>query len=173
MTDTATVTILFTDVVGSTKLRTSKGDESAHRILEAHSELVRRQIEKHSGQEVKTTGDSFMVSFESAQKGIDCAVAVQHAVEEYNRANPDTQLEVRIGLNTGEAIREKGDLFGAAVDAAARIMSKAAGGQILVSGAVRSVLGEEKDIMFTDRGPFWLKGFPQRWRLYEVLWQEG
>ncbi|UCD58880.1 MAG: AAA family ATPase, partial [Candidatus Hydrogenedentota bacterium] len=172
MPDTATVTVLFTDVVGSTQLRTSRGDESAHRILQAHEELVRREIEKSSGQEVKTIGDSFMVAFGSARGAVDCAVAVQHEVEEYNRNNPDQLLEVRIGLNTGEAIREKSDLYGAAVDAAARIMSKAAGGQILVSGAVRSVVGEEKDIMFTDRGPFWLKGFPERWRLYEVLWQE-
>jgi len=65
-------------------------------------------------------------------------------------------------MNTGEAIEKDGDLFGSAVDAAARIMSKAAGGQILVSGSVRSVVGEEKSVAFMDRGPFWLKGFPER-----------
>ncbi len=172
MSTTSTVTVLFTDVVGSTQLRTTRGDEPAHRILQAHEELVRREIELCSGQEVKTIGDSFMVAFASARSAVDCAVAVQRAVEEHNKSNTDDQVQVRIGLNTGEAIREKGDLFGAAVDAAARIMSKAAGAQILVSGAVRSVVGEGKDITFIDRGPFWLKGFPERWRLYEVLWQE-
>jgi class 3 adenylate cyclase/tetratricopeptide (TPR) repeat protein len=172
MTSTATVTILFTDVVGSVELRTSRGDESAHRILEAHSELVRQQIEEHSGQEVKTIGDSFMVSFESAQKGVDCAVAVQQALKEHNTAHPEEKVEVRIGLNTGKAIRQKGDLFGTTVDAASRVMSKAAGGQIFVPEAVRSAISEIKDISIVDRGLFWLKGFPDRWRLYEVLWGE-
>jgi hypothetical protein len=77
-----------------------------------------------------------------------------------------------MGMNTGEAIQEEGDLFGAAVDAAARVMSKAAGGQILISETVRNIIGSAQDISLIDRGPFWLKGFPERWRLYEVLWQE-
>jgi class 3 adenylate cyclase/tetratricopeptide (TPR) repeat protein len=172
MTSTATVTILFTDVVGSVELRSRRGDESAHKLMEAHFELVRRQIEHHSGQEVKTLGDGFMVAFVSARGAVNCAVAVQQALADHNRNNPDEQVHVRIGLNTGEAIEKEGDLFGSAVDAASRIMSKAAAGQILVSESARSVIGSTQDIRLLDRGPFWLKGFPERWRLFEVLWRE-
>jgi predicted ATPase/class 3 adenylate cyclase len=173
MTSTATVTILFTDVVGSSELRTSRGDESAHKMMEAHFELVRQQIEHHSGQEVKTLGDGFMVAFSSARSAVDCAVAVQRALAEHNLKATEEQVHVRIGMNTGEAIEKEGDLFGSAVDAAARVMSKAAGGQILISDNTRDAIGVGKDVAILDRGPFWLKGFPERWRLYEVLWQEG
>src|SRR3990172_5659605 len=172
MTSTATLTILFTDVVGSTSLRTGRGDAAAQEIMRAHDELVRRQVEEHSGQEVKTIGDSFMVAFASARKAVDCAIAVQRALEEHNREHPDEEVQLRIGLNTGEAIRQGNDLFGAAVDAANRIESKATGGQVLVSETVRAVIGAAKDINFADRGRFRLKGFPERWHLYEVVWQK-
>jgi len=167
-----TVTVLFTDVVGSTSMRTGRGDAAAQEIIHAHFDLVRHQIEQHSGQEVKTIGDSFMVAFASARKAVECAIAVQRALEQHNRQHPDQQVQVRIGLNTGEAIREEGDLFGSAVDAAARIMAKATGGQILLSETVRGVLGRAKDVELVDRGRFRLKGFPERWRLYEVVWPE-
>jgi class 3 adenylate cyclase len=167
-----TVTILFTDVVGSTELRTGRGDREAHEILRTHDELVRRQIEEHSGQEVKTIGDSFMVAFGSARRAIECAVGLQQALEEHRRAHPLEDVEVRIGLNTGEVIREQADLFGAAVDAAARIAAKARGGQILVPETLKMILGPAKDIELVDRGRFRLKGFPERWRLFEVAWRE-
>jgi tetratricopeptide (TPR) repeat protein len=113
-----------------------------------------------------------MVAFGSARSAVDCAVAVQRALAQHNHENSADQVHVRMGMNTGEAIREEGDLFGSAVDAASRIMSKAAGGQILVSESVRSVIGSPPDINLIDRGPFWLKGFPERWRLHEVIWHE-
>jgi class 3 adenylate cyclase/tetratricopeptide (TPR) repeat protein len=172
MPDTATVTVLFTDVIGSVELRTSRGDESAHKMMEAHFELVRQQIEHHSGQEVKTLGDGFMVAFTSARSAVDCAVAVQQALTAHNLKATEEQVHVRIGLNTGEAIEKEGDLFGSTVDAAARVMSKAAGGQILIPENTRDAIGTAEDVALLDRGPFWLKGFPERWRLYEVLWHE-
>src|SRR3989304_2519569 len=141
MASTATVTVLFTAVVGSIGMRTSRGDAAAQEIMHAHDELVRQQIEQHSGQEVKTLGDSFMVAFASARKAVECAVAVQRTLEEHNRRSPSQQVQVRIGLNTGEVVQEGDDLFGAAVDAAKRIESKAKGGQVLVSEAVRAVIG--------------------------------
>ena len=96
-----TVTVLFTDVVGSTSMRTGRGDAAAQEIIHAHFDLVRQQIEQHSGQEVKTIGDSFMVAFASARKAVECALAVQRALEEHNHQHPDQQVQVRIGLNTG------------------------------------------------------------------------
>ena len=133
-----TVTVLFTDVEGSTDLTTRRGDEAAREILRAHEELVRQQVQEHGGHEVKAIGDGFMVAFASARKAVACAVGIQRALEEHNRGQPsDEQVRVRIGLNTGEVVREEDDLFGEAVNAAARIAAKAKGGQILVSEAVQ------------------------------------
>jgi class 3 adenylate cyclase/tetratricopeptide (TPR) repeat protein len=167
-----TVTVLFTDVEGSTDLTTRRGDEAAQEILRAQRELVRQQVEQHCGHEVKSLGDGFMVAFASARKAVACAVGIQWALEQHNRQHPDQQVQVRIGLNTGEAIQEEADLFGEAVNAAARIAAKAKGGQILVSETVRGVMGRAKDIELVDRGRFRLKGFPERWRLFEVVWQD-
>ena len=168
-----TITILFTDVEGSTDLVTRRGDEAAQAILRPQRELVRRQVEQHSGHEVKSLGDGFMVAFASARRAVACAVGIQRALEQHNRQHPDQQVRVRIGLNTGEAIQEEADLFGEAVNAAARIAAKAKGGQVLLSEAVRAVLGRARDVELVDCGRFRLKGFPERWRLYEVVWQEA
>jgi len=167
-----TVTVLFTDVEGSTDLTTRRGDEAAQAILRTQRELVRQQVEQHCGHEVKSLGDGFMVAFASARKAVACAVGIQRALEQHNRQHPDQQVQVRIGLNTGEAIQEEADLFGEAVNAAARIAAKAKGGHILVSETVRGVMGRAKDVELVDRGRFRLKGFPERWRLFEVVWHE-
>ena len=168
-----TVTVLFTDVEGSTALTTRRGDEAAQEILRIQRDLVRREVKRHSGREVKSLGDGFMVAFASARRAVACAVGIQRALEQHNRQQPpDQQVRVRIGLNTGEVIQEEADLFGEAVNAAARIASKAKGGQILVSEAVRVIMGRAKDVELVDRGRFRLKGFPERWRLFEVVWHE-
>jgi class 3 adenylate cyclase/tetratricopeptide (TPR) repeat protein len=168
-----TVTVLFTDVEGSTDLTTRQGDEVAREILRAQRELVREQVEMHSGHEVKSLGDGFMVAFASARKAVACAVGIQRALEKHNRRQPpDQQVRVRIGLNTGEVIQEEADLFGEAVNVAARIAAKAKGGEILASDAVKAVMGRAKDAELVDRGRFRLKGLPARWRLFEVVWQE-
>jgi class 3 adenylate cyclase/tetratricopeptide (TPR) repeat protein len=171
MTETTTVTVLFTDVVGSTRLRQHQGETAAHKIMNEHNEIVRRQIGQHAGQEVKTAGDSFMVAFDSARKAVECAVSVQRALHDYNGLHPTRPVKVRIGLHTGEAIRAGNDLFGTSVDAAARIMAKADGEQILVSDVLKSILGAAKDLGFKDHKRVQLKGFPERWRLWEVTWR--
>ncbi|MCH8814540.1 MAG: AAA family ATPase [Chloroflexi bacterium] len=168
-----TVTILFTDVVGSTDLTTSRGDEAAQEIMRAQRDLTRQQVEEHNGHEIKGLGDGSMVAFTSARQAVACAVGIQRALEEHNSQQPiDEQVLVRIGLNTGEVIHEEEDLFGEAVIAAARIAAKAKGRQILVSDMVKGLLGRAKDVNLVDRGRFRLKGFPERWRLFEVVWQE-
>jgi class 3 adenylate cyclase len=162
---------MFTDVVGSTQLRTGRGEGPAHRDLQKHSDLVRQQVEAHGGRVAKTSGDDFMVAFDSARRAVECAVSIQRALAEQNRRHPDQAVHIRIGINTGEAMVEGEDLFGAAVNAAKRIESKAVGDQILVSEIVRGVVGAFRDVEFVDRGRVRLKGFPERWRLYEVPWQ--
>src|SRR5919106_3741921 len=166
-----TSTILFTDVEGSTQLRTRRGDQLTDEILQAHEAIVRRQVQACGGREAAFLGDGFILTFPSALDGLHCARGIQRALAEHNRADPDRQVRVRIGLHHGETTERDGTLYGQAVHAAARIMSEAAGGQILASELVRE-LGDEAAIGFTDRGLFWLKGFPERWRLYEVGWGE-
>src|SRR5439155_17444203 len=112
-------------------------------------------------------------TFVSPRSAVASAIGMQRALAEGNRTKPsEQQLQLRVGLNAGVAIREDGDLFGSTVDAAARICAKAVGGQILASETVRGILGATKDVQFVDRGRFRLKGFPERWRLVEVVWQE-
>lgn len=171
MTETTTATILFTDVVGSVGLRQQRGEKAAHAIMSAHEQIVRQQIAEHTGQEIKTTGDSFMVSFDSARKAVECAIGIQRGFAAYNRSHPAQPVKVRIGLHTGEAIRSGQDLLGGSVDAAARIMARAEGEQILVSDILKAVLGAAKDLVFKDYKRVRLKGFDERWRLWEVAWQ--
>jgi class 3 adenylate cyclase/tetratricopeptide (TPR) repeat protein len=166
-----TVTVLFTDVEGSTELAARAGDAAARDLLRATEELARTQVEAHDGHEVKGLGDGLMVAFTSARRAVQCAVEMQRSFEERNLARPDEAVRLRIGLNTGEVIREQADLFGSTVNAAARIESRAEAGQILASESLRGVLGAGSDIEFVDRGQFRLKGFAERWQLYEVPWR--
>src|SRR5438445_659629 len=171
-----TLTLLFTDVEGSTDLTTRLGDEAAQRILRSHRQLVQRQVEQFGGQQIKGTGDGSMVAFSSARRAVECAIAIQRAVRTRNEGYPHEAIPVRIGINSGEVIREegpdgRGDLFGATVTAAARIAAKASGDEILVAETVKGLLGAVKDLQFADRGRFRLKGFADRWHLYQVLWE--
>src|SRR5438093_7467995 len=167
------VTVLFTDIVGSAALKTSQGDAAAQEIVRGHFDLLRQELESHGGREIKTLGDGLMATFVSPRSALASAIGMQRALADGNRARPpEQQLQLRVGLNAGEAIREDGDLFGSTVDAAARICAKAAGGQILASETVRGIVGAAKDLQFRDRGRFRLKGFPERWRLLEVAWQQ-
>lgn len=171
VTETTTTTVLFTDVVGSVGLRQQHGEKVGHTIMAAHEKLVREQIAQHAGQEIKTTGDSFMIAFDSARKAVECAIGIQRSLSSYNRSHPTQRILVRIGLHTGEAIRSGQDLLGGCVDAAARIMARAEGEQILVSDILKAVLGAAKDLSFKDHKRVRLKGFNERWRLWEVQWQ--
>ena len=163
------LTILFSDVEGSTDLRTERGDAAAHRILRAHEEVVRRCVADHDGKEIKALGDGFMVAFTSIRSALDCAVSIQRELEERNVESPGEELRVRIGVNFGEVTVEGDDLYGQAVNAAARIAGKARGGEILVSDIVRQLVGSGPEITFADRGRMRLKGFPDRWHLYGVV----
>lgn len=167
-------TILFTDVEGSTQLRGRFGDRAADEILGLHERIVRGHIQEHGGEEVAFLGDGFMASFPSPEDGVRCAVGIQRTLEEHSRTHPDRPVRIRIGLHHGAVAEREGTLYGQAVHAAARVMSEAAGAQIFVSPAVREGCGTTPDLAFVDRGLFWLKGFPDRWRLHEVeWWDEG
>jgi class 3 adenylate cyclase/pimeloyl-ACP methyl ester carboxylesterase len=164
-------TILFTDVEGSTALTQRLGDARAQEVLRAHNTVVRDALKAHHGSEIKHTGDGIMASFASASGALECAIAIQRALAEHNKSNPDTPIRVRIGLNAGEPVAEEEDLFGTAVQLAARIAAKAEGEEILVSDTLRGLVAG-KGFLFADRGDVALRGFEDPVRLYEVRWRE-
>ena len=172
-------TILFTDIEGSTAMTQRLGDAKAREVLREHERITREALKAHGGSEVKTMGDGFMASFGSAVKALECAIAIQEAIAEWNTgvgARHASPLRVRIGLNAGEPIAEddpdgRGDLFGTAVIRAARIAALAQGGEIMVANVVRE-LAEGKGFMFGDRGEVALRGFDDPVRLFEVRWRE-
>jgi class 3 adenylate cyclase/pimeloyl-ACP methyl ester carboxylesterase len=163
-------TILFTDVEGSTALTERVGDAKAREVLRAHERIVREALRAHGGAEVKAMGDGFMASFASATRALECAIAMQRAFAAHNETAGEP-IRVRIGLNAGEPIAEERDLFGTAVNMAARIAAEAEGGEILASDVVRQLVAG-KGFLFSDRGEVELRGFEEAVRLYEVRWQE-
>jgi len=163
-------TVLFTDVEGSTALTQRLGDAKARAVLREHERIVREALRAHGGAEVKALGDGFMASFSSATGALECAIAMQRAFAAHNEA-AEEPIRVRIGLNAGEPIAEAEDLFGTAVNLAARIAAKAEGGEILASDVVRQLVAG-KGFLFADRGEVALRGFEEPMRLYEVRWGE-
>ncbi len=167
-----TITILFTDVEGSTALANLLGEERALEIMRDHNSIVRSCVQRNRGFEVKTQGDGFMVAFASARWGILCAVDIQRSMAEYNRRRSGADVLVRIGVNAGDTLRHEEDFFGVAVNLAARIADRARGGQILVSGLVRGLAGPVHGIIYVPRGRIEARGFAYRFRLYEVQWED-
>jgi class 3 adenylate cyclase/DNA-binding CsgD family transcriptional regulator len=163
-----TVTILFTDIEGSTTLNERLGDQRWLEVLRAHNAIVREQVRAHGGYEVKTEGDGFMVAYPSAGRALESAIAIQRALAAYNQS-AEEPVYVRIGLHTGEPIAEEEDFYGTAVNMAARIGARAAGGQILVSEVVRQLVAG-KEFALTDRGAAVLRGFQDPTRVYEAVW---
>jgi len=164
------VTILFTDIEGSTALTHRLGDERAREVFREHERITRDALARYSGSEVKTMGDGFMASFRSASRALECAIELERAFAAHNDSN-ETPVSVRVGLNAGEPIAEDEDLFGTAVITAARIASQAKGGEILVSNVVRELVAG-RGFMFSDRGETVLRGFEDPVRIYEVRWRE-
>ncbi len=161
------VTILFTDIVGSTTQTQRLGDAAAQDVLRTHNKIIRDALKEHGGSEIKHTGDGIMASFGSARGALECAVAIQRGL-----AKSDAPIPVRIGLNAGEPVAEDADLFGSSVQLASRVCAKAEAGQILVSNVVRE-LAMGKGFLFSDIGGVVLKGFEDPVRLYEVAWRNA
>ncbi len=163
--------ILFTDMEGSTSLTQRLGDTEAQEILRTHNSIIRDALNIHGGTEIKHTGDGIMASFSSAARALGCAVAIQRRMASHNESDAETPIRVRIGLNAGEPVAEDDDLFGSAVQLAARIAAQADAGQVLVSDVVKG-LAAGKSFRFADSGEVALKGFDEPQRLFEVRWRE-
>ena len=168
----APVTILFTDMEGSTSLTQRLGDARAQELVRAHNTVVRDALRARGGAEIKHTGDGIMASFPSASGALECAIDIQRALARHNHEHLDATINVRIGLNVGEPVREHDDLFGQAVQLARRVCDRAAPGQILASNVVRELVAG-KGFLFADQGETALRGFEDPVRLYEVRWAES
>jgi class 3 adenylate cyclase len=168
--ETAFRTILFTDMVGSTRLTQQLGDRSAMELVRLHDRIARGAVERHGGTEVKHTGDGLMASFRSVSAALEAAVAIQRSLADHNRTATHA-LEIRIGVAAGEPVVENDDLFGAAVQLASRLCDRATSGSILVSAAVRD-LAIGKQFAFARRGRLTMKGFDEPVGVFEVAWRE-
>ena len=162
------VTILFTDIVGSTDLLSRTGDEEAQRILRTHHRLLSEAVAEHGGEEVKWMGDGLMVAFPSAADALSCAVAMQQAAQ---RPVAGERLAIRVGLTVGEALRDSADYFGTPVVLAKRLCDRAGGAQILCSEVVAGLLAGRPGFTFAAVGEFELKGLPQPVAAYEVRYE--
>jgi class 3 adenylate cyclase/pimeloyl-ACP methyl ester carboxylesterase len=160
--------ILFSDLEKHTVMMQRLGDEAGRALLREYEIITREALSSYGGSEVKTMGDSFMASFGSATRALECAVAIQKAFADRNAAS-DEPLRVRVGLSAGEPIAEDDDLFGSSVIQAARIADQAKGGEVLLANVVRE-LAAGKGFLFADRGDMALRGFDDPVRLYELKW---
>jgi len=164
-------TVLFTDIVDSTTLTQTLGDEAALAMLRVHDTIVRDALSASGGREVKHTGDGIMASFISAAGAVRCAIDIQRELDKRAQANPERPLKVRVGAAAGEPVEEHNDLFGSTVQLAARLCAHAQPEQILVSSAIAELcIG--KGLSFADLGEVTLKGFGQPVRAHAAAWKQ-
>ncbi len=168
MAGSGLITILFTDLVGSTAMAQELGDNAADDLRRTHFEQLRRAVATTDGTEVKTIGDAMMVSYTSAADAIAGAVAMQQLVDAHN--TDGTRVEMRVGVSAGDATYEDDDWFGTPVVEAARLCSAATGGQILVSDIVRVLAGTRSAHDVVPVGPIEGKGLPIPISACEVRW---
>jgi class 3 adenylate cyclase len=166
-----TVTILFSDMQGSTELNERLGDSRFIELLREHNEIVRDQVRVHHGFEVKSQGDGFMIAFASPRDGVECSIAIQRALAARIDEGTSEPIRVRMGLHTGEAILERDDFFGRNVVLAARIAAQARGGEILVSEPLKELAGPVGDVTFGEPRELGLKGLSGTHTVHPVEWE--
>jgi class 3 adenylate cyclase/pimeloyl-ACP methyl ester carboxylesterase len=158
--DRVLATVLFTDIVDSTRRAAQMGDRDWHALLDAHDAVVRSQLARFRGREVNTSGDGFLATFDGPQRAIRCAMAIRDAVHALG-------IQVRAGLHTGECEVRGDDIGGIGVHIGARVSALAGPNEVLVSSTLRDlVIGS--GLEFEERGAHQLKGVPGEWRLFAV-----
>ncbi|HMJ22480.1 MAG TPA: nickel-binding protein [Terriglobales bacterium] len=164
-------TILFTDIVDSTAMTQSIGDDAAMELLKVHDTIVRDALTAFSGREIKHTGDGIMASFVSSAGAVKCASEIQRELSKHpeKEGAPGPPIKVRIGAAAGEPVEHHDDLFGCTVQLAARLCSHALAGQILVTNAIADLcIG--KGLTFHALGDVSLKGFDRPVQVHAVVW---
>jgi class 3 adenylate cyclase len=159
--DRVLMTILFTDMVRSTEKATRLGDRHWRDLLLKHNELVRRELSRFRGREVKTTGDGFLATFDGPARAIRCAEAIRDLLAPLG-------IDIRAGLHTGECELLENDIGGVAVHIAARVLEKAGTGEIVVTSTVKDLVSGS-GTGFQERGSYAFKGVQGRWRLFKVV----
>jgi class 3 adenylate cyclase len=158
--DRVLATILFTDIVGSTERAATLGDRAWRALLDTHHGIVRQELERHRGREIKTVGDGFLATFDGPARAIRCACAIRDGLRSLG-------IEIRAGLHTGECELMNDDVGGIAVHIGARVMATAAPAEVLVSSTVKDLVAGS-GLRFVDRGVHSLQGVPGEWRLFAV-----
>jgi class 3 adenylate cyclase len=156
--DRVLATVMFTDIVGSTEKASEIGDHKWRQLLEDLQRIVRTELERHRGREVKSTGDGFLATFDGPARAVRCGQAIVESVRKIG-------LDTRVGLHSGEVEIMGSDVGGIAVHIASRVGSLAGSGEVLVSETVKGIVAGS-GITFEDRGEHELKGVPDTWRLY-------
>jgi class 3 adenylate cyclase len=158
--DRRLLTVLFTDIVGSTAKAAALGDRNWHELLDKHHQMVRRELNRFAGREIDTAGDGFFATFDGPTRAVRCACAINEAVRELG-------LELRAGLHTGECELVDGKVRGIAVHIGARVANQAGPGEVLVSSTVKDLVAGS-GLRFRERGLTQLKGVPGEWQIYLV-----
>ncbi|WP_404386155.1 adenylate/guanylate cyclase domain-containing protein [Caenispirillum salinarum] len=166
------ITIVFTDMVGSTDLTDEIGDAAAQESVRAHNAVVRSALAQMDGREVKHTGDGIMATFSVAANAVAASIEIQRAMQEHNKANPDRVIRLRVGLNAGEPIAEDNDYFGATVQLASRLCNAAETDQIVCSSVVRDLCAG-KPFSFNPLGALSLKGVREPVEAYAIPWEDA
>ena len=168
-----TITIVFSDIESSTEMAMSLGDTKWFDVLGEHNEIIRRNLERYDGTEVKSQGDGFMLTFPGARSAMLCMIDVQRDLARRASKEPESPIRIRIGLHTGEAIVDAdGDLFGKHIIMAARIANLADGGQILASSITKEITSSRGDLEFGEAQDVALKGIEGTYQVHEVIWAE-
>lgn len=164
--DRVLATVMFTDIVGSTERATALGDQRWRQILERHARIANREVGRHQGRIVKSTGDGILARFDGPARAVRAGMALR------DTAPAELGVELRVGVHTGECEEIGDDLGGIGVHIAARVQATAAAGEVLVSSTVKDlVVGS--GLRFADRGEHVLKGLPEPWRLHTVAADDG
>jgi class 3 adenylate cyclase len=159
--DRVLATVLFTDIVDSTRRAAEMGDRDWRALLDAHDAIVRSQLARFRGREVNTSGDGFLAMFDGPQRAIRCATAIRDAVQALG-------IQIRAGLHTGECEVRGDDIGGIAVHIGARVSALAGPNEVLVSSTLRDLV-IWSGLQFEDCGTHHLKGVPGQWRLSAVI----
>jgi len=166
------LTVMFTDIAGSTQYYEQKGDVEGRAMFQKHNNILFPIIESHNGRIMKTIGDSIMACFENSSDGVVASANMQKALFENNK-DGHTEIHIRIGLHIGVSLDETTDAYGTTVNIAARVSSLASADQILVSETTYNEIKQLKNIRFHSHGPRELKGIKDKVSIYEVLWHQN
>jgi class 3 adenylate cyclase len=169
-----TITIVFSDIEGSTERVGRMGDSDWMDLLTVHNAIIRTQVRRYEGTEVKHQGDGFMLTFPSARRAVQAMVAVQQEFASSDVRERTGGMQIRVGMHTGEVIVDDGgDVFGHHVHVAARVAGKALGGEILVSALTNAILASRTDIAFGEPREVEFKGVEGVHTVHPVIWPGG